>query len=135
MLQILQGFSSSLFYWDKIEQSYRVKSGIFLTHLSRSSLHAILGQFVYSATCLRLVELLVDKVETYIESPMPTLSAFTCCVAAWIKVCGLWLVFVYSLASLFPLFSLSEYWYRTYNNFRNLTLLLNIFTFVRGYVI
>ncbi|KAL8128154.1 uncharacterized protein LOC141721727 [Apium graveolens] len=85
VLQILQGFSSSLFYWDKNEQSYRVKSGIFLSHLSRSSLQAILGQFVYSATCLRLVELIVDKVETYIESPMPTLSAFTCCVAAWLK--------------------------------------------------
>ncbi|KAK1392487.1 Gamma-tubulin complex component [Heracleum sosnowskyi] len=85
VLQILQGFSSSLFYWDKNEKSYRVKNGIFLSHLSRSSLHAILGQFVYSATCLRLVELVVDKVEKYIESPMPTLSAFTCCVAAWLK--------------------------------------------------
>lgn len=85
VLQILQGFSSPLFYWDKNEQSYRVKSGIFLTHLSRSSLHAILGQFVYSATCLRLVELVVDKVETYLESPRPTLNAFTCCVASWLK--------------------------------------------------
>ena len=107
MLQILQGFSSSLFYWDKNKQSYRVKRGIFLSHLSRSSLNAILGQFVYSATCLRLVELLVDKVETSIQSPMPTLSAFTSCVTAWLKVCSFWLVFVYSQFhfSPFPTFS------------------------------
>lgn len=85
VLQILQGFSSSIFYWGKNEQSYCTNYGIFVTHLSHTSLHAILGQFTYSATCLRMVEIVVNKVETYVKSQHPTLRAFTCSVSAWLR--------------------------------------------------
>lgn len=88
VLQILQGFSSSIFCWGKKEQSYCTNYGIFVTHLSHTSLHAILGQFTYSATCLRMVEIVVNKVETYVKSPPPTLRAFTCSVSAWLRVCA-----------------------------------------------
>ncbi|KAL5844957.1 hypothetical protein ACOSQ4_010915 [Xanthoceras sorbifolium] len=85
VLQILQGFSSSLFYWDNIGQSFRVKSGIYVTHLSHKSLHVLLNQFTYAATCLKLVEIVVCRVDSNVRIDSPTLRAFSCSVSAWLK--------------------------------------------------
>lgn len=87
MLQMLQGFSSSLFYWDGDGKSFRSKSGMYVEHLSQSSLHAIVNQFTYAATCLQLVEILVSKVEKSMRLTPPTLRAFTNSVSSWLKVC------------------------------------------------
>lgn len=84
---MLQGFSSSLFYWDQSEGSFNAKTGIYVGHLSHTSLVTILNQFMYAATCLQLVEIVVNKVETSVRLPPPTLRAFTCSVYAWLKVC------------------------------------------------
>lgn len=88
VLQMLQGFSSSLFYWDGDEKSFRCKSGMYVEHLSHTSLHAIVNQFMYAATCLQLVEILISKFEKSVRLPPPTLRAFTCSVSAWLKVCS-----------------------------------------------
>ncbi|XP_059432083.1 uncharacterized protein LOC132165504 isoform X2 [Corylus avellana] len=84
VLRMLQGLSSSLFYWDQSEGSFDSKTGIYVAHLSHTSLVTILNQFMYAATCLRLVEIVVNKVETSVRLP-PTLRAFTCSVSAWLK--------------------------------------------------
>ncbi|KAK9274171.1 hypothetical protein L1049_018985 [Liquidambar formosana] len=85
VLQILQGTSSSLFYWDHVGQSFCAKSGIYLTHLSHTSLHVVLNQFMYAATCLKLVEIAINKVEVSMRLAPPTLRAFACSVSAWLK--------------------------------------------------
>ncbi|KAI8523282.1 hypothetical protein RHMOL_Rhmol13G0061200 [Rhododendron molle] len=85
VLHILQGLSSSLFYWDDVRLTYLAKTGIYVTHLSQKSLHVILNQFMYAATCLRLVEVVVNKVEKSVRLPSPTLRAFSCSVSAWLK--------------------------------------------------
>lgn len=87
MLQILQGYSSSLFHWDQNANSFEAKSGIYVSHLSHTSLHAIVNQFMYAATCLQLIEILVNKVEKSARLPPPTLRAFASCVCSWLKVC------------------------------------------------
>ncbi|KAF5203567.1 Gamma-tubulin complex component [Thalictrum thalictroides] len=85
MLQMLQGFSSSLFYWDDNGQSFCSKSGIYLNHISQTSLSSILSQFIHSATCLHLVETFIKKVEmSSLRSP-PTLRAFGNSVSVWLK--------------------------------------------------
>ncbi|KAF7120842.1 hypothetical protein RHSIM_Rhsim13G0049200 [Rhododendron simsii] len=85
VLHILQGLSSSLFYWDNVRLTYLAKTGIYVTHLSQKSLHVILNQFMYAATCLRLVEVVVNKVEKSVRLQSPTLRAFSCSVSAWLK--------------------------------------------------
>ncbi|GLT50023.1 hypothetical protein SLA2020_235370 [Shorea laevis] len=85
VLRMLQGFSCSLLYWDEIAQRFCVKNGIYVTHLSHSSLHELLSQFLYTATCLKLVEILVTKVENHFRSPPPTLRAFASSISAWLK--------------------------------------------------
>lgn len=85
VLRMLQGLSSSLFYWNQSEKSFNVKTGIYVAHLSHKSLDTILNQFVHAATCLQLVDIIVNKVETSVRPPPPTLRAFTCCVSAWLK--------------------------------------------------
>ena len=91
VLQILQGFSSSLFYWDCAGQSFQAKNGIYVTHLSLKSLHVILNQFMYAATCLQLVEIVINKVEKSVKPSPPTLRAFACSISSWLKVCILML--------------------------------------------
>ncbi|XP_015582101.1 gamma-tubulin complex component 5 isoform X2 [Ricinus communis] len=84
VLRMMQGLSSSLFYWDKIGQSFCVvKNGIFVTHLSYTSLNSILSQFIYSATCLQLVQVYVNRLN--METNMPTLRAFASSVSQWVK--------------------------------------------------
>ncbi|KAM7266457.1 hypothetical protein ACFE04_004354 [Oxalis oulophora] len=87
VLQILQGFSTSLFYWDESGQTFLLRHpDLYLTHLSRNTLHALLNQFLYAATCLRLVQ---SKLETTspnsIPRPPPTLAAFSTTVSACLK--------------------------------------------------
>uniref|UniRef100_A0A2P2M756 Gamma-tubulin complex component n=3 Tax=Rhizophora mucronata TaxID=61149 RepID=A0A2P2M756_RHIMU len=85
VLQMIQGFSGSLFYWDHAEQSFCVVgSGVYVTHLSRTSLSNLLHQFLYAATCLKLVEGLVSRVEKS-GTCVPTLRAFASLVSQWLK--------------------------------------------------
>ncbi|XP_031279202.1 uncharacterized protein LOC116137663, partial [Pistacia vera] len=85
VLQMFQGFSSSLFYWDQSGQKFRAKTGIYVTHLSLKSLYVLLNQFTYGATCLKLVEIAVGRVETFTRVTSPTLRAFSCSVSEWLK--------------------------------------------------
>lgn len=86
VLQILQGFSTSLFYWDRIGKGYRARMGLYVTHLSQTSLRMVLDQFMYSATCLKLVEITLGKIEeASARSPPPTLRAFACSASAWLR--------------------------------------------------
>lgn len=84
VLQILQGFSSTLLYWDKVGHRFCVRSGIYVSHLSRTSLYHILNQFTYAATCLKMVESRIHKVEKSVPSPPPTLRAFCCSISTWL---------------------------------------------------
>lgn len=84
---MLQGLSSSLFYWDETGLFFRFKMGIYVTHLSQTSLYHILEQFLYAGTCLKLVDIVVNKVEKTKSLPPPTLRAFACSVSTWLRVC------------------------------------------------
>ncbi|KAL6548858.1 hypothetical protein OROHE_008703 [Orobanche hederae] len=85
VLQMLQGLSSSLFHWDDTRQCFRFKSGIYVIHLSQTSLYRILDQFSYAATCLQLVDIVVNKIEKSKSSTPPTLRAFACSVSTWLR--------------------------------------------------
>ncbi|KAK7283318.1 hypothetical protein RIF29_12752 [Crotalaria pallida] len=88
VLRMLQGFSGSLFSWDRSANTFRCKSRVYVSHLSLKSLHSLLNHFIHAATCLQLVEIIVNKVETTIVSkppPPPTLKAFACSASAWLK--------------------------------------------------
>ncbi|KAL6493214.1 hypothetical protein OROGR_032973 [Orobanche gracilis] len=85
VLQMLQGLSSLLFYWDDTRQCFRFKSGIYVTHLSQTSLYRILDQFSYAAACLQLVDIVVNKIEKSKSSTPPTLRAFACSVRTWLR--------------------------------------------------
>ncbi|XP_045823058.1 gamma-tubulin complex component 5 [Trifolium pratense] len=85
VLRMLQGFSSSLFSWDHIENRFRVKNGVYVTHLSLNSLHSLLNQFIHAATCLQLVEITIKKIEIAVPSPPPTLRAFVTSASEWLK--------------------------------------------------
>lgn len=84
---MLQGLSSSLFSWDNTAQCFHFKRGIYLTHLSQTSLYRILDQFSYAGTCLQLVDIVVNKLEKSKSSAPPTLRAFACSVSTWLRVC------------------------------------------------
>ncbi|KAL9259933.1 hypothetical protein AKJ16_DCAP02608 [Drosera capensis] len=84
LLQILQGNSSSHFYWDKAEKQFHIKAGIHVAHLSLSSLYEIVNQFLYAATYLWLVEMVVNEIVLSTRSP-PTLSTFVYSVSSWLK--------------------------------------------------
>ncbi|KAF6143526.1 hypothetical protein GIB67_029695 [Kingdonia uniflora] len=85
VLQMLQGYSTSLFHWDENGQKFRPQSGIYLTHLSQTSLDDILGQFVHGATCFQLVEIFIKKVDLMSLRSPPTLKAFANSVSSWLK--------------------------------------------------
>lgn len=86
---MLQGLSSNLFYWDHRRMCFLAKPGIHVLHLSTSSLHGILGQFGYAATCLKLVDLIIERVNACPRSPPPTLRAFASSVSSWVLVSSL----------------------------------------------
>jgi len=83
---MLQGFSGPLFFWDKSANSFRAKSGVYVSHLSQKSLHSLLNQFIHAATCLQLVAITLDKVETAMPKSPPTLNAFACSASACLEV-------------------------------------------------
>ncbi|XP_044510973.1 gamma-tubulin complex component 5 isoform X3 [Mangifera indica] len=85
VLQMFQGFSSSSFFWDETRQNFRPKTGIYVTHLSHKSLHDLLSQFTYGATCLKLVEIVIGTVETSMRITSPTLRAFSFSASEWLK--------------------------------------------------
>ncbi|KAL3840367.1 hypothetical protein ACJIZ3_024958 [Penstemon smallii] len=85
VLQMVQGLSSSLFYWDEARQRFRFKTGIYVTHLSQKSLCSLLDQFTYAGTCLQLVDLEVNKIEKSMSSSPPTLRAFACSVCQCLR--------------------------------------------------
>ncbi|XP_065849250.1 uncharacterized protein [Euphorbia lathyris] len=83
-LRMMQGLSSSLFYWDQIGNSFRVaKYGVYVTHLSYTSLSNLLNQFLYAATCLQIVHIYVNRLK--LEYGMPTLRAFASSVSQWLE--------------------------------------------------
>lgn len=84
ILQMLQGFCSYFFYWDEGGQKYLVKSGIYVSHLSQTSLNCILNKFIFCGTCLKKVELFVKKVKAS-HQRAPTLEAFANSVHSWLK--------------------------------------------------
>ncbi|KAM3341979.1 gamma-tubulin complex component 5 [Capsicum galapagoense] len=84
VLQILQGLSSTLLYWDEVGRCFRVRSGIYVSHLSHTSLYHVLNQFTYAATCLKMVESSINKVAKSVPSPPPTLRAFCCSISTWL---------------------------------------------------
>ncbi|XP_042427323.1 gamma-tubulin complex component 5-like isoform X2 [Zingiber officinale] len=84
ILQMLQGFSSSSFYWDEHKQEYCLKNGIYVTHLSYTSLYNTLSQFLFAGTCLKQVEIHVQKVQSTNFS-VPTLKAFANSASSWLK--------------------------------------------------
>ncbi|XP_021771134.1 gamma-tubulin complex component 5-like isoform X1 [Chenopodium quinoa] len=84
VLHILQGNSSPLFVWDDNQCRFYVKTGMYVSHLSQTSLHDVLHQFLYAATCLRLVELVVERIEKE-GKYFPTLRAFGSSVSSWLK--------------------------------------------------
>lgn len=91
---MLQGLSSSLFYWDDTGLFFRFKSGIYVTHLSQTSLFHILEQFLYAGTCLKLVDMVVHKVEKTKSLTPPTLRAFASSVSTWLRVCHIYMNFL-----------------------------------------
>ncbi|KAB5519015.1 hypothetical protein DKX38_023334 [Salix brachista] len=75
VVQMMQGLSSSLFYWDRSGQCFCVANvGIYVTHLSHPTLHNLLSRFTYAATCLQLVHLRLSLPHSY--DALPTLRAF-----------------------------------------------------------
>ncbi|KAL3617819.1 hypothetical protein CASFOL_038140 [Castilleja foliolosa] len=85
VLQMLQGLSSSLFQWDDTGQCFHFNTGIYVTHLSKTSLYRILDQFTYAATFLQMVDNLVNKIENSKSLTPPTLRAFACTVRTWLR--------------------------------------------------
>jgi len=83
---MLQGFSSSVLYWDEYGQGFCLKRKIHVAHLSQTSLNRIVNQFTFGGSCLKKVEIFVKKVDTSCQQA-PTLKAFTSCVKSWLKVC------------------------------------------------
>ncbi|KAJ8512774.1 hypothetical protein OPV22_003208 [Ensete ventricosum] len=84
ILQMLQGHCSSLFYWDEQRQRFFIKDGIYVLHLSYTSLYSILSRFLFAGTCLKQVELYVQKVQS-IHVRVPTLNAFANSITSWLK--------------------------------------------------
>lgn len=85
ILQMMQGLSSSLFYWDLVEHRFCVADvEVSVTHLSRTSLHNLLSQFTHAATCLQLVN---ARLNHQMESRLPpTLMAFASVASHWLQV-------------------------------------------------
>lgn len=87
---MLQGFSTSIFNWDEHGQGFHLKSKIYVSHMSQASLGGILNQFAFGGSCLKKVEIVVEKVGASRQSA-PTLKAFTNSVKSWLKVCVLFI--------------------------------------------
>ncbi|KAL0360788.1 UNVERIFIED_CONTAM: hypothetical protein Sradi_3763300 [Sesamum radiatum] len=60
-------------------------SSLRTNELDLTSLYRILDQFSYAATCLQLVDIVVNKIEKSKSLPPPTLKAFACSVSTWLR--------------------------------------------------
>ncbi|KZV24413.1 gamma-tubulin complex component 5-like, partial [Dorcoceras hygrometricum] len=85
LLQMVQGLSGTMFYWDDKKHYFCAKSGIYVSHLSQTSLYRVLNQFMFAGTCLKLVDIVVNKIQKSKGLPPPTLRAFACSVSAWLR--------------------------------------------------
>lgn len=85
LLQMVQGLSGSIFYWDDKKHCFCVQSGIYVAHLSQMSLYRVLNQFMFAANCLKVVDIVVNKIQKSKSLPPPTLRAFSCAVSAWLR--------------------------------------------------
>ncbi|CAN6343619.1 unnamed protein product [Urochloa humidicola] len=83
VFQVLQGFETSLLYWDSNVPGYCEKAGIYVTHLSLTGLRSVLSPLLFAATCLKEVELFVRKVRMR-RHGIPTLDAFASSVDSWL---------------------------------------------------
>ncbi|XP_075479256.1 uncharacterized protein LOC142520142 isoform X1 [Primulina tabacum] len=85
LLQMVQGLSGSIFYWDDKKHCFCVQNGIYVAHLSQMSLHRVLNQFMFAANCLKVVDIVVNKIQKSKSLPPPTLRAFASSVSAWLR--------------------------------------------------
>lgn len=108
---MVQGLSGSIFYWDDKKHCFCVQSGIYVSHLSQMSLYRVLNQFMFAANCLKVVDIVVNKIQKSKSLPPPTLRAFACSVSAWLRVSEIdityqlfWALLLYSSFESFCLF-------------------------------
>ncbi|KAL6847272.1 hypothetical protein ACP4OV_023125 [Aristida adscensionis] len=83
VFQVLQGFETALLSWDGGAAAYRGKAGVYVPHLSVAGLTSLLGPFLFAATCLKRVELVVAKARAC-RRGTPTLDAFASAVDSWL---------------------------------------------------
>ncbi|CAM6098848.1 unnamed protein product [Calypogeia fissa] len=84
VLQVLQGYPTSILPWNPDGQCFYVRNGIHVLHLSQSSLYNILQLFTGAGTSLRRVDSFVQRVlkgtaKSWLKSitqARPTLEAF-----------------------------------------------------------
>ena len=85
VFQVIQGFETSLLYWDSNVPGYREKAGIYVMHLSLTGLRSVLSPLLFASTCLKEVELFVRKVRMR-SHRIPTLDAFASSIDSWLTV-------------------------------------------------
>jgi gamma-tubulin complex component 5 len=83
VFQVIQGFETSLLYWDSNVPGYREKAGIYVMHLSLTGLRSVLSPLLFASTCLKEVELFVRKVRMC-PHRIPTLDAFASSIDSWL---------------------------------------------------
>ncbi|KAH7414738.1 hypothetical protein KP509_14G008400 [Ceratopteris richardii] len=84
VLQMIQGYSSSSFFWDESSQSFSLNRGFHLSHLSESSLRSLLARFINAASSLRRIDSLIERVASRLQA-FPTVQAFTSAVSLSLK--------------------------------------------------
>lgn len=83
VFQVLQGFDTAFLYWNKNVPGYCEKAGMYVSHLSQTSLRSVLKPFLFAATCLKQVELFVGRVRSCGQGTA-TLNAFASSVHSWL---------------------------------------------------
>lgn len=88
VLQMVQGQPSKSFSWEESTQTFSLKNGLHLSHLSPSSLTALLSRFMNAASSLRRIDSFVKTVAraSLTTGPLhmqasPTLQAFASTVS------------------------------------------------------
>eukprot|EP00250_Pteridium_aquilinum_P014873 c22252_g1_i2 orf=130-3138(+) len=88
VLQMMQGHPSKSFFWEESTQIFSLKTGLHLSHLSRSSLSELLSRFINTASSLRRIDSFVKRVAraSHSTGPLhlqasPTLQAFASTVS------------------------------------------------------
>lgn len=93
VLQMVQGQPSKSFSWEESTQIFSLKNGLHLSHLSPSSLTALLSRFMNAASSLRRIDSFVKRVAraSLTTGPLhmqasPTLQAFASTVSLKLEV-------------------------------------------------